>query len=104
MAKEKAKTGFNKEMEVSDKLAAVVGGKPKSRGKVTKKLWAYIKDKDLQEPSDKRLINCDNKLEALFGKAIQKKREMKIGKKTAKIKAGQVHMMELGGLLGKHLS
>lgn len=102
--KEKAATGFNKLMEVDDVLAAVVGGKPKPRGKITKKLWAYIKDKELQDTKDKRLINCDKKLEALFGKAIQKKRVMTMRGKDTKIRPGQVHMMEMAKLLGKHLS
>jgi SWIB-domain-containing proteins implicated in chromatin remodeling len=33
---------------------------------VVKKLWDYIKEKDLQDPNDKRQIICDSKLQAIF--------------------------------------
>lgn len=31
-----------------------------------KKLWAYIREKDLQDPNNKRNIICDESLRALF--------------------------------------
>jgi upstream activation factor subunit UAF30 len=37
-----------------------------SRGEAVKKLWEYIKEKELQNPADKRVILCDSKLEQLF--------------------------------------
>jgi upstream activation factor subunit UAF30 len=33
---------------------------------VVKKLWDYIKGHELQDPSDKRQILCDDKLQAVF--------------------------------------
>lgn len=36
--------------------------------KVTKRIWAYIKEKSLQNPEDRRVILCDDKLKALFKK------------------------------------
>ena len=32
------------------------------------KIWDYIKKHDLQDPSDRRQINADAKLEKIFGK------------------------------------
>jgi chromatin remodeling complex protein RSC6 len=48
------------------------------------KLWVYIKQHGLQDSANKRNINADVKLKAIFGKA-------------------QVTMFELAGLIGKHL-
>ena len=48
-------------------LAAVVGAKPLPRTEVTKKLWAYIKKNGLQDKKNKRMINGDAKLKAVFG-------------------------------------
>jgi len=67
-------------------LAAVVGDKGMPRTEVTKKLWAYIKKNGLQDQKNKRMINADDKLKAVFG-----------GKK-------QVSMFEMTKLVSKHLS
>jgi upstream activation factor subunit UAF30 len=37
-----------------------------SRPETTKRLWAYIKSNDLQDPSDKRFILCDSKMREVF--------------------------------------
>lgn len=64
-----SKTGFNREMALSSQLQEVIGEEKCSRPRVVKLLWAYIKDRDLQNPQDKRQINCDEKLAALFKKS-----------------------------------
>jgi chromatin remodeling complex protein RSC6 len=56
-----------KAMNPSPQLAAVVGNTPMPRTEVTKKLWAYIKKNNLQDPKEKRMINADDKLKAVFG-------------------------------------
>jgi DNA topoisomerase-3 len=66
-------------------LAAVIGAEPVARTQVIKKLWDYIKANGLQDSTNKRAINADAKLLAVFGKA-------------------QVTMFELAGIAGKHLS
>ena len=66
-------------------LAAVIGAEPVARTQVIKKLWDYIKANGLQDATNKRSINADAKLLAVFGKA-------------------QVTMFELAGIAGKHLS
>lgn len=73
-------------MKPSKDLAAVVGEGPMPRTEVTKKLWAYIKKNNLQDPKNKRNINADEKLGKLFG-----------GKKA-------VNMFEMTKLVNKHLS
>jgi len=65
-------------------LAAVIGNEPMARPQVIKKLWDYIKEKGLQDAADKRTINADDKLLAVFGKP-------------------QATMFELAGIVGKHL-
>lgn len=56
-----------KPVKVSDTLAEVVGKGPMPRTEVTKKLWDYIKKHKLQDPSNKRQINADEKLKKVFG-------------------------------------
>ena len=77
---------FMKPMNISDELAQVVGSKPIPRTEVTKKLWVYIKNNKLQDSVNKRNINADAALKAVFG-----------GKKT-------VSMFEMTKLVSKHLS
>lgn len=83
---QKANSAFMKPMVVSEELAKVVGAGPLPRSEVVKKLWAYIKSKNLQDPQNKRNINADANLEAVFG-----------GKKV-------VNMFEMTKLVSKHLS
>lgn len=84
MANKKA-SKFMQPMRVSDDLAAVVGRGPMPRTEVTKKLWAYIKDHDRQDPKNKRNILADDKLQKIFGKK-------------------SVNMFEMTKLVSKHLS
>ena len=72
-------------LKPSDALAAVIGTEPVARTQVIKKLWDYIKAQGLQDAANKRAINADAKLLAVFGKP-------------------QVTMFELAGIVGKHLS
>ena len=66
-------------------LAAVDGSKGMPRTEVTKKLWAYIKKNGLQDKKNRRNINADAPLKAVFG-----------GKAT-------VNMFEMTKLVSKHL-
>jgi chromatin remodeling complex protein RSC6 len=86
MPAKKANSAFMKPMTVSAELAAVVGKGPMPRSEVVKALWAYIKKNDLQDPKNKRNINADATLQAVFG-----------GKKV-------VNMFEMTKLVSKHLS
>jgi chromatin remodeling complex protein RSC6 len=65
--KRKPNAAFMKAMTPSSVLAAVVGGMPMPRTEVTKKIWDYIKKNKLQDAVNKRLINADEKLRAVFG-------------------------------------
>ena len=60
-AKRKPNAAFMKAMTPSSVLAAVVGGMPMPR------TWDYIKKNKLQDAVNKRLINADDKLRAVFG-------------------------------------
>jgi chromatin remodeling complex protein RSC6 len=64
----KPNAAFMKPMTPSKLLAAVVGKGMMPRTEVTKKVWEYIKKHDLQDPANKRMINADKKLKAIFGK------------------------------------
>lgn len=75
-----------KPLNVSPELAAVVGAGPMPRSEVVKKLWVYIKGKNLQDPTNKRNINADESLKKVFG-----------GKSV-------VNMFEMTKLVSKHLS
>ena len=63
----KANAAFMKPVQPSAALAEVVGSKAIPRTEVTKKLWAYIKKNGLQDKKNKRMINADDKLKAVFG-------------------------------------
>ena len=71
-------------LQPSAALAAVIGDVAVARTEVIRLLWDYIKAQGLQDPTNKRAINADAKLLAVFGKA-------------------QVNMFELAGIVGKHL-
>ncbi len=75
---------FMRALTPSAALAAVVGASPLPRTEVVSKMWTYIKKHGLQDKVNKRNINADDKLRAVFGKA-------------------QVTMFELASLIGKHL-
>lgn len=66
-SKRKASPALLKAMTPSAVLAAIIGSKPLPRGQIIKKLWDYIKLNKLQDAINKRLINADEKLKALFG-------------------------------------
>src|SRR5437868_9383182 len=66
-AKRKPNAAFMKAMTPSSTLGAVVGTAPLPRTEVTKKIWDYIKKNKLQDAVNRRLINADDKLRAVFG-------------------------------------
>ena len=82
----KPNAAFMKPVTPDAKLALVVGSAPLPRTEMTKKLWAYIKKKGLQDTKNKRMINADDALKAVFnGKA-------------------QVSMFDMSKLVSKHVS
>ena len=84
-AKRKPNAAFMKPMTPSSVLAAVIGATPMPRTEVTKKIWDYIKKNKLQDAINRRLINADEKLRAVFS-----------GK-------GKVSMFEMTKLVSNHL-
>ena len=84
-AKRKPNAAFMKPMTLSSTLASVIGSNPMPRTEVTSKLWGYIKKNNLQDKTNRRMINADDKLRDVFG-----------GKK-------QVSMFEMTKLVSKHL-
>ncbi len=64
MAKANAK--FMAPLTPSAALAAVVGANPLPRTEIVKKMWDYIKKNGLQDSTNKRMINADEKLAAIF--------------------------------------
>jgi len=65
-------------------LAAIIGDKAMPRTEITKKIWDYIKRNKLQDSVNRRMINADDKLRALFGK-------------------GQASMFELTKMVNKYV-
>ncbi|MEO8227162.1 MAG: SWIB/MDM2 domain-containing protein [Gemmatimonadota bacterium] len=85
-AKRTPNAAFMKPMQPSAQLSNVVGSTPIPRTEVTKKLWAYIKRKGLQDAKNRRMINADDNLRPIFG-----------GK-------AQVSMFDMTRMVNKHLS
>ena len=75
---------FMKALNPSPELAAIVGSQPLPRTEVTKRLWDYIKARNLQNPANKRNVLCDAALKAVMGK-------------------DEVTMFEMTKLVGHHL-
>jgi upstream activation factor subunit UAF30 len=84
-AKRTPNAAFMRPMQPDAALSAVVGGGPMPRTEITKKLWQYIKRKGLQDQKERRMINADDNLKAVFG-----------GK-------GKVSMFEMTKLVNKHI-
>ena len=63
----KPNAAFMKPMQPSPALSEVIGDKAMPRTEVTKKLWGYIKKNGLQDKKNRRQINADDKLKAVFG-------------------------------------
>lgn len=79
-------TGFNAPLDLSPALSAVVDGHTQlSRPIVLKLIWAYIRRENLQNPTDRRVIMCDDKLKEVF-------------------QADSVDMMMMNKVLSSHLS
>jgi upstream activation factor subunit UAF30 len=83
--KRKPNAAFMKAVTPSAELAAVVGASPMPRTEITKRLWAYIRKNNLQDAQNRRNINADDKLKAIF-------------------KKGSVNMFEMTKLVAKHVS
>ena len=64
-ARAPSKSGFGT-VELHPYLAEILGETNLPRTQVTKKIWEYIKDHDLQDPSDRRYIICDDRLREIF--------------------------------------
>lgn len=82
--KRKPNAAFMRPLTPSGPLAAVIGTTPMPRTEVTSKIWQYIKRNGLQDSKNRRMINADDKLRPLFGKA-------------------QASMFELTKYVSKHL-
>ena len=67
-AKRTPNAAFMKALTPSPALAAIIGATPLPRTEVTKKVWEYIKKHKLQDAANKRNINADDKLKAIFKK------------------------------------
>ena len=55
-----------------------------SRPQTVKKIWEYVKERDLQDPTDKRQIRCDDAMRAVF-------------------KQDRVHMFTMNKILNQNL-
>ena len=84
-AKRAPNPAFMRPMQPDAALGAVVGSGAMPRTEVTKKLWGYIKRNGLQDAKERRMINADDKLKAVFN-----------GK-------GKVSMFEMTKLVNKHM-
>lgn len=69
---------------MSDALADIAGQTMLSRPQAVKKLWDHIKANNLQDPSDKREILCDDAMKAVF-------------------RTDRLNMFKMNKLLGDHL-
>lgn len=71
-------------MNLSEPLAELLGVSQLSRPQTVKKIWEYVKARDLQDPADKRQIRCDDQMRAVF-------------------KVDRVHMFTMNKILNQNL-
>lgn len=76
--------GFMRPVRCSPELAAIVGSKPLPKTEIVSRLWTYIKQHNLQDPVNKRMVNCDERMQAVFKKP-------------------SVSMFEMAGLVAHHV-
>ncbi|XP_057500372.1 upstream activation factor subunit spp27-like isoform X2 [Actinidia eriantha] len=76
--------GFTKLCSLSPELQKFVGVPQLARTEVVKQLWGYIREKNLQDPSNKRNIICDDTLHELFD-------------------VGRIDMFQMNKALTKHI-
>ncbi|EES17082.1 upstream activation factor subunit spp27 [Sorghum bicolor] len=66
--KKRPASGITKPKPISPELREFVGGAPElPRTEAIKLVWAHIKGNNLQDPNDKKIIICDDKLKKIFG-------------------------------------
>ncbi|KAK1439959.1 hypothetical protein QVD17_05784 [Tagetes erecta] len=83
--KKRAPRGFSKPRPVSPEMKEFLGGRTEiPRTEVLKVIWAHIKENNLQDPANKRVIVCDEKLKKIFGDR------------------DQVGFLEIAGLISPH--
>ncbi|KAG6588703.1 TRI1 [Cucurbita argyrosperma subsp. argyrosperma] len=83
-ASQRQPRGIMKPKRISPEMQALVGVPEISRTQALKVIWAHIKEHNLQKPSDKKVIICDEKLKNIFG-----------GK-------DEVGFLEIAGLISPH--
>ena len=81
----KPNAAFMAPLTPSSSLAEVIGNKAMPRTEIVKKIWEYIKKNNLQDKKNRRMINADAKLKAIFA-----------GK-------DQISMFELAKVVNKHV-
>jgi chromatin remodeling complex protein RSC6 len=81
----KVNAGLMQPLTVSPELAKIVGNEPLPRTQIIKKMWDYIKKNNLQDATNRRMINADDQLKVVFG-----------GK-------NQVSMFELAKIINNHV-
>ena len=82
----KPNAAFMAKLTPSATLAAVIGSQARPRTEMIKKIWDYIKKNNLQDKQNRRMINADDKLKALFGGV------------------GQVSMFDLAKIISKNVN
>jgi len=71
-------------MTLSPNLAALLGETELSRPHTVKRIWEYIKAHDLQDPNDRRMVICDERMRTVF-------------------KVDKVHMFTMNKILNQNL-
>ncbi|KAI4314615.1 hypothetical protein L6164_027503 [Bauhinia variegata] len=65
-AKPRQNSGIQKPVPVSSQLGKFLGASQASRTEAVKKVWEHIKLHNLQNPTNKKEIFCDEKLKIIF--------------------------------------
>ncbi|RPA76241.1 SWIB-domain-containing protein [Ascobolus immersus RN42] len=77
---------FNALQVLSEPLSQLTGETRLSRPETVKRIWAYVKENNLQDPADKRYIVCDSRLAPVF------------------VGYDKIHMFKMNKVLSGHFS
>ena len=82
----KARGGLAQKVQPDSALGKIVGTQPMTRSEITKKVWDYVKKNNLQDSSNRRMINADDTMRPIFNGQ------------------NQVSMFEMTKLVNQHVS
>ena len=102
--------GLKKPVKLKDELAEFLGATELPRTEITKKLWVYIKENELQTKTENgkaenagKFIVADAKLLPIFRNTNSKSKSGKVTNLTELKKGQTINMMQMAAIVGANI-